>query len=169
MAARKMAGRCPATGGKTAALLVAMRYGCHYSHCRRCDGRVGQSRRHDQEGGVSIVGGGGSAARTTRSLPSRLLLPICRSTCSGIWTSASIRGLHPLMDRRTPCAFVPHRPERVARTSVRARLRATRRGCARAPATGSPRALAYAAPTSAPCACGAFEDSAKIAKYSDEW
>ena len=43
----------------TAALLVAMRYGCHYSHCRRCDGRVGQSRRHDQEGGVSIVGEAG--------------------------------------------------------------------------------------------------------------
>ena len=40
-------------------MLVAMRYGCHYSHCRRCDGRAGQSRRHDQEGGVSIGGEAG--------------------------------------------------------------------------------------------------------------
>ena len=30
-------------------------------------------------------------------LPSRLLLPICCSTCSGIRTSASIRGQHPLV------------------------------------------------------------------------
>ena len=43
------------------------------------------------------------------------------------------------------CAFAPHTPERVARTSVGATFRATR-GWARAAATGSPRA-----------------------KYSDEW
>ena len=57
--------------------------------------------------------------RTTRSLPSRLLLPICRSTCSGVWTSASIRGL-----------------------------------------------LLSCTPL---CTAGGLEDSAKIAKYLDEW
>jgi hypothetical protein len=31
-------------------------YGCHCIHCSRFGGRLGQSRRHDQEGGVSIVG-----------------------------------------------------------------------------------------------------------------
>ena len=79
---------------------------------------------------------------TTRSLPSRLLLPICRSTCSGIWTSASIRGLHPLVHRRTLCGFAQQTPERVARTSVGATFRATS-----ASATESPRAC-NAAPTS---------------------
>ncbi len=38
---------------------IAMGYGCHCSHCRCCGGCVGQSRRHDQEGGVSIVGEAG--------------------------------------------------------------------------------------------------------------
>ena len=47
--------------------------------------------------------------------------------------------LHPIVHRRTPCAFAPHTPEREARTSVGATFRATR-GWARAPATGSPRA-----------------------------
>jgi hypothetical protein len=34
-------------------------YGCHCIHCSRCGGCVGQSRRHDQEDGVSIVGEAG--------------------------------------------------------------------------------------------------------------
>jgi hypothetical protein len=34
-------------------------YGCHDCHCCHCGGRAGQSRRHDQEGGVSIVGEAG--------------------------------------------------------------------------------------------------------------
>ena len=36
-----------------------MGYGCHCSHCSRCGGRVEQSRSHDQEDGVSIVGEAG--------------------------------------------------------------------------------------------------------------
>jgi hypothetical protein len=34
---------------------IAIWYGSHCGRCSRCRGRVGQSHRHDQEGGVSIV------------------------------------------------------------------------------------------------------------------
>jgi hypothetical protein len=143
----------------------------------RCGGRVGQCRRHDQEGGVSIVGEGGSAARTTRSLASRLLLPIVRSTCSGIRTSASIRGLHPPVHCRTPCGFsrrtrnLAHhlRSRRKRPTNARTSYAfAVTRGWVRAPAAGSPRARICSTDFYT-CACGGLEDSAKIAKYSDEW
>jgi hypothetical protein len=117
---------------------------------------------HDQEGGVSIVGEAWSAARTTRSLPSRLLLPIVRSTCSGIRTSALIRGLQPLVHHRTMCEFsrrtrtlahhLQSRRKRPAHARTSYALGAMR-GWVRAPAAGLPRALAYAAPTStATCA-----------------
>ena len=133
---------------QTAALVsgaIAMGYGCH---CSRCGERVGQSRRHDQEGGVSIVGEAGP--RRGRQDP-------CHQDCSSRSAARCapeyghprrIRGLHSLVNRRTPCALA-HLPERVARTSVGATFRVMR-SWARAPATGSPRALAYAAPTATP-------------------
>jgi hypothetical protein len=47
----------------------AIRYGCYCSRCSRCGGRVGQSLRHDQEGGISIVREAGP--RRGRQDPSR--------------------------------------------------------------------------------------------------
>jgi hypothetical protein len=94
---------------------------------------------------------------TTRSLASRLLLPIFHSKRSGIWTSASIRGLHPPVHRRTPCVFsrrsrtlahhLRSRRKRLAQARTSYAFGVTR-SLDRAP--GSPTALAYAAPTSTP-------------------
>ena len=106
--------------------------------------------------------------RTTGSLPSRLLLPIFHATCSGIWTYASIRGLHSLAPCRTPCGFAPQTPERVARTPVGTTFRATR-GWARAPRHRIATRAGICSTDFCTYACGGFEDSAKIAKYWDEW
>ena len=128
---------------------IAIWYGCHCSHCSRCGGRVGQSRRHDQEGGVSIVGEAGP--RRGRQDPSH------QDCCSR--SAARLAPVYGHPRRSVVCTHLctaerrlansPRTPAPVARTSVGATFRATR-GWARAPATGSPRALAYAAPTSAP-------------------
>ena len=87
----------------------------------RCGGRVGQSRRHDQEEGVSIVREAGP--RRGRQDPWH------QDCCSGSATRRapeyghprSIRGLHLLVHRRAPCAFSPRtrQNERRARQSER--------------------------------------------------
>jgi hypothetical protein len=82
---------------------IVMGLGCHCSLCIRCSGRVGQSRKHDQEGGESIVGEAGP--RRGRQDPWH---QNCRSRSSAQRVlehgqSASIRGLQPLVHHRTPC------------------------------------------------------------------
>jgi hypothetical protein len=87
---------------------IAIGHGCHCSHCSRCGGRVEQSRSHDQEDGVSIVGEAGP--RRGRQDPSHQDCIPRSAARSGTWTTASIRGLRPLVHRRAPCAFGPHTP-----------------------------------------------------------
>jgi hypothetical protein len=122
----------------------------------RCGGSVGQSRRHDQEGGVSIVGEAGP--QRGRQDPSH------QDCC---YRSAARRASEYGHPRRSVVCTPLCTAERLAHSprkrqnEWRARQSGRRselRGVGPVPpAAGSPRALAYAAPTFT-YACGGLED-----------
>ncbi len=107
---------------------IAIGHGCHFSRCSAV-GRLNRVAGKIKKGGVSIVGEAGP--RRGRQDPCHQ--ECCSRSAARMWTSASIRGVHPLVHRRTACAFAPHTPERVAHTSVGATFRATRVGPVRPP------------------------------------
>jgi hypothetical protein len=69
--------------------------------------------------------------------------------------------------RRTPCAFAPQTPARVARTSVGATFGATR-GLGPCPRHRIATRARICSTDFYPYVCGGLEDGAKAARYSDE-